>query len=78
VVIGISASGSSERAFRASLARRAAGPWACSVGWGKYRGLVDIDLTVPGHDTPQFEAITIFIFSVVVEQALFGEKDHEI
>ena len=44
---------------------------------GSIRDLVDIDLTVPGHDTPRIQEghITIIhILCELVEQALFGEK----
>ena len=84
VVIGISTSGSSPNVLSALRLAREKG--CRTVGLlgkdgGSIKGLVDIDLTVPGHDTPRIQEghITIIhILCELVEQALFGEKDHEI
>jgi D-sedoheptulose 7-phosphate isomerase len=84
VVIGISTSGSSPNVLSAL---RLAGEMGCkTVGLlgkdgGSIRPLVDLDLTVPGNDTPRIQEghITIIhILCELVEQALFGEKDDEI
>ena len=84
VVIGISTSGSSPNVLSALRLAREKG--CRTVGLlgkdgGSIKGLVDIDLTVPGHDTPRIQEghITIIhILCELVEQALFGEKDNEI
>ncbi len=84
VVIGISTSGSSPNVLSALCLARETG--CRTVGLlgkdgGSIRDLVDIDLTVPGQDTPRIQEghITIIhILCELVEQALFGEKDHEI
>jgi len=84
VVIGISTSGSSPNVLSALCLAREMG--CRTVGLlgkdgGSIRDLVDIDLTVPGHDTPRIQEghITIIhILCELVEQALFGEKDHEL
>jgi D-sedoheptulose 7-phosphate isomerase len=84
VVIGISTSGSSPNVLSALRLAREKG--CRTVGLlgkdgGSIKGLVDIDLTVPGNDTPRIQEghITIIhILCELVEQALFGEKDHEI
>lgn len=84
VVIGISTSGSSPNVLSALCLAREKG--CRTVGLlgkdgGSIKGLVDIDLTVPGHDTPRIQEghITIIhILCELVEQALYGEKDHEI
>jgi D-sedoheptulose 7-phosphate isomerase len=84
VVVGISTSGSSPNVLSAL---RLAGEMGCgTVGLlgkdgGSIRTLVDLDLTVPGNDTPRIQEghITIIhILCELVEQALFGEKDDEI
>jgi D-sedoheptulose 7-phosphate isomerase len=80
VVIGISTSGSSPNVLTALRLAREKG--CRTVGLlgkdgGSIKGLVDIDLTVPGHDTPRIQEghITIIhILCELVEQALFGEK----
>jgi len=84
VVIGISTSGSSPNVLSALRLAREKG--CRTVGLlgkdgGSIKGLVDIDLTVPGHDTPRIQEghITIIhILCELVEQALFGEKDNEV
>ncbi|MDD2338078.1 MAG: D-sedoheptulose 7-phosphate isomerase [Geobacteraceae bacterium] len=84
VVIGISTSGSSPNVHSALCLASEIG--CRTVGLlgkdgGSIRDLVDIDLTVPGHDTPRIQEghITIIhILCELVEQALFGEKVHEI
>lgn len=84
VVIGISTSGSSPNVYSALCLAREMG--CRTVGLlgkdgGSIRDLVDIDLTVSGHDTPRIQEghITIIhILCELVEQALFGEKVHEI
>lgn len=84
VVIGISTSGSSPNVFSALRLAREMG--CRTVGLlgkdgGSIREMVDIDLTVPGQDTPRIQEghITIIhILCELVEQALFGEKKHEI
>ncbi|HOP40368.1 MAG TPA: SIS domain-containing protein, partial [Geobacteraceae bacterium] len=79
VVIGISTSGSSPNVLSAL---RLAGERGCrTIGLlgkdgGSIRELVEIDLTVPGYDTPRIQEghITIIhILCELVEQALFGE-----
>jgi len=83
-VIGISTSGSSPNVLSALRLAREMG--CRTVGLlgkdgGSIRELVDIDLTVPGQDTPRIQEghITIIhILCELVEQALFGEKKHEI
>jgi D-sedoheptulose 7-phosphate isomerase len=80
VVIGISTSGSSPNVLTALRLAREKG--CRTVGLlgkdgGSIKGLVDIDLTVSGHDTPRIQEghITIIhILCELVEQALFGEK----
>jgi D-sedoheptulose 7-phosphate isomerase len=84
VVIGISTSGSSPNVLSALRLAREMG--CRTVGLlgkdgGSIREMVDIDLTVPGQDTPRIQEghITIIhILCELVEQALFGEKKHEI
>lgn len=84
VVIGISTSGSSPNVLSALRLAREMG--CRTVGLlgkdgGIIREMVDIDLTVPGQDTPRIQEghITIIhILCELVEQALFGEKKHEI
>ncbi|MGA7827778.1 MAG: D-sedoheptulose 7-phosphate isomerase [Geobacteraceae bacterium] len=84
LVIGISTSGSSANVL--SALRLASEKGCRTVGLlgkdgGTIRNLVDIDLTVPGHDTPRIQEghITIIhILCELVEDALFGEQDHEI
>jgi len=84
VVIGISTSGSSPNVLSALRLAREKG--CRTVGLlgkdgGSIKDLVDIDLTVPGHDTPRIQEghITIIhILCELVEEALYGEKDHEI
>lgn len=84
VVIGISTSGSSPNVLSALRLAREMG--CRTVGLlgkdgGNIRKIVDIDLTVPGQDTPRIQEghITIIhILCELVEQALFGEKNHEI
>jgi D-sedoheptulose 7-phosphate isomerase len=84
VVIGISTSGSSPNVLSALCLAREMG--CRTVGLlgkdgGSIRDLVDIDLTVPGHDTPRIQEghiTVIHILCELVEQALFGEKAHEI
>ncbi|RQW89057.1 MAG: SIS domain-containing protein [Geobacter sp.] len=84
VVIGISTSGSSPNVRSALCLAREMG--CRTVGLlgkdgGSIRDLVDIDLTVPGHDTPRIQEghITIIhILCELVEQTLFGEKNHEL
>lgn len=84
VVIGISTSGSSPNVHSALRLAREMG--CRTVGLlgkdgGSIRELVDIDLTVPGQDTPRIQEghITIIhILCELVEQELFGEKKHEI
>jgi D-sedoheptulose 7-phosphate isomerase len=83
-VIGISTSGSSSNVLSALRLAREMG--CRTVGLlgkdgGSIREMVDLDLTVPGHDTPRIQEghITIIhILCELVEEALFGEKDHEI
>jgi D-sedoheptulose 7-phosphate isomerase len=83
-VIGISTSGSSPNVLSALRLAREKG--CRTVGLlgkdgGSIREMVDLDLTVPGHDTPRIQEghITIIhILCELVEEALFGEKDHEI
>ena len=79
VVIGISTSGSSPNVLSAL---RLAGERGCrTIGLlgkdgGSIRELVEIDLTVPGYDTPRIQEghITIIhLLCELVEQALFGE-----
>jgi D-sedoheptulose 7-phosphate isomerase len=84
VVIGISTSGSSPNVHSALRLAREMG--CRTVGLlgkdgGSIRDLVDMDLTVPGNDTPRIQEghITIIhILCELVEQALFGEKVNEI
>jgi D-sedoheptulose 7-phosphate isomerase len=84
VVIGISTSGSSPNVLSALCLAREMG--CRTVGLlgkdgGSIRDLVDIDLTIPGHDTPRIQEghiTVIHILCELVEQALFGEKAHEI
>lgn len=84
VVIGISTSGSSPNVRSALCLAREMG--CRTVGLlgkdgGSIREMVDIDLTVPGQDTPRIQEghITIIhILCELVEQALFGEKNHEL
>lgn len=84
VVIGISTSGSSPNVLSALRLAREMG--CRTVGLlgkdgGSIREMVDIDLTVPGQDTPRIQEghITIIhILCELVEQALFGENKHEI
>jgi len=84
VVIGISTSGSSPNVLSALCLAREMG--CRTVGLlgkdgGSIRDLVDIELTVPGHDTPRIQEghiTVIHILCELVEQALFGEKAHEI
>ena len=84
VVIGISTSGSSPNVLSALRLAREKG--CRTVGLlgkdgGSIKDLADIDLTVPGHDTPRIQEghITIIhILCELVEEALYGEKDHEI
>ncbi|MHC1698557.1 MAG: D-sedoheptulose 7-phosphate isomerase [Geobacteraceae bacterium] len=84
VVIGISTSGSSPNVLSALRLAREMG--CRTVGLlgkdgGSIRDLVDMDLTVPGQDTPRIQEghITIIhILCELVEQALFGDQDHEI
>jgi len=84
VVIGISTSGSSPNVLSALRLAREMG--CRTVGLlgkdgGSIREMVDLDLTVPGQDTPRIQEghITIIhILCELVEQALFGEKKHEI
>jgi len=84
VVIGISTSGSSPNVLSALRLAREMG--CRTVGLlgkdgGSIREMVDIELTVPGQDTPRIQEghITIIhILCELVEQALFGEKKHEI
>jgi len=84
VVIGISTSGSSPNVRSALCLAREMG--CRTVGLlgkdgGSIREMVDIDLTVPGQDTPRIQEghITIIhILCELVEQALFGENVHEI
>ncbi|MRR06584.1 MAG: D-sedoheptulose 7-phosphate isomerase [Deltaproteobacteria bacterium] len=84
VVIGISTSGSSPNVLSALRLAREKG--CRTVGLlgkdgGSIKDLVDIDLTVPGHDTPRIQEghITIIhILCELVEEALYGENDHEI
>lgn len=79
VVIGISTSGSSANVLSALRLARERG--CRTVGLlgkdgGTIRELVEIDLTVPGYDTPRIQEghITIIhILCELVEQALFGE-----
>jgi D-sedoheptulose 7-phosphate isomerase len=83
-VIGISTSGSSSNVLSALRLAREKG--CRTVGLlgkdgGSIREMVDLDLTVPGQDTPRIQEghITIIhILCELVEEALFGEKDHEI
>jgi D-sedoheptulose 7-phosphate isomerase len=83
-VIGISTSGSSPNVLSALRLAREKG--CRTVGLlgkdgGSIREMVDLDLTVPGQDTPRIQEghITIIhILCELVEEALFGEKDHEI
>jgi D-sedoheptulose 7-phosphate isomerase len=84
LVIGISTSGSSPNVLSALRLAREMG--CRTVGLlgkdgGTIRHQVDVDLTVPGQDTPRIQEghITIIhILCELVEEALFGEKDHEI
>lgn len=84
VVIGISTSGSSPNVLSAVRLAREMG--CRTVGLlgrdgGSIREMVEIDLTVPGQDTPRIQEghITIIhILCELVEQELFGEKKHEI
>lgn len=84
VVIGISTSGSSPNVLSALRLAREMGCRTLGLlgkDGGSIRELVDIDLTVPGQDTPRIQEghITIIhILCELVEQALFGEKKHEI
>jgi D-sedoheptulose 7-phosphate isomerase len=77
IVIGISTSGTSENVLSAlSLARR----MGCrTIGFlgrdgGTIRDIVDIDLTVPGNDTPRIQEghiLMIHIICDLVEKRLF-------
>jgi D-sedoheptulose 7-phosphate isomerase len=84
VVIGISTSGSSPNVLSALRLAREMGCRTVGLlgkSGGSIREMVDIDLTVPGQDTPRIQEghITIIhILCELVEEALFGEKDHEI
>ncbi|MRR53469.1 MAG: D-sedoheptulose 7-phosphate isomerase [Deltaproteobacteria bacterium] len=84
VVIGISTSGSSPNVLSALRLAREMGCRTLGLlgkDGGSIRELVDIDLTVPGQDTPRIQEghITIIhILCELVEQALFGEKINEI
>lgn len=84
VVLGISTSGCSPNVLAALRLAREMG--CRTVGLlgkdgGSIKTLVDVDLTVPGSDTPRIQEghITIIhILCELVEQSLFGEKDDEI
>jgi len=78
VVVGISTSGSSPNVLEAL--RRAREMGCRTVGLlgrdgGAIRGVTDLDLTVPGSDTPRIQEAHITIIHILcelVEQGLFG------
>lgn len=81
VVVGISTSGSSPNVLEAL--RRAREMGCRTVGLlgrdgGAIRGVTDLDLTVPGSDTPRIQEAHITIIHILcelVEQGLFGDAD---
>jgi D-sedoheptulose 7-phosphate isomerase len=80
VVVGISTSGGSPNVVSAlGLARESGCRTIGLLGksGGEIRGMVDIDLTVPGQDTPRIQECHIFMIHVLcdlVEQGLFGPE----
>ena len=82
VVIGISTSGDSINIIRGiGEAKRCGAVTIAFTGdRGKLRGLADYVLSVPSQDTPRIQELHItagHIICYLVEQALFGEKEHE-
>jgi D-sedoheptulose 7-phosphate isomerase len=77
VVIGISTSGSSENVFSAlSLAHEMGCRTVALIGrdGGTIKNIVDIDLTVPSHDTPRIQEGHITIIHILcdlIEKELF-------
>jgi len=79
VVVGISTSGESANVASALVLAREMG--CVTVGLlgkdgGSIRRIVDLDLTVPGNDTPRIQEGHITILHILcdlVEQGLFGE-----
>jgi D-sedoheptulose 7-phosphate isomerase len=77
VVIGISTSGSSKNVFSAlSLAREMGCLTVALLGrdGGTIRNIVDLDLTVPSHDTPRIQEGHIMIIHILcdlIEKRLF-------
>jgi D-sedoheptulose 7-phosphate isomerase len=79
VVVGISTSGESANVASALLLAREMG--CVTVGLlgkdgGSIRRIVDLDLTVPGNDTPRIQEGHITILHILcdlVEQGLFGD-----
>lgn len=78
VVVGISTSGSSENVLAALRLARETGCRTIGLlgkDGGSIRELVDLDLTVPGMDTPRIQEGHITIIHILcdlVEQELFG------
>jgi D-sedoheptulose 7-phosphate isomerase len=77
VVIGISTSGSSKNVFCAmSLAREMGCLTVALLGrdGGTIRDIVDLDLTIPSHDTPRIQEGHIMIIHILcdlIEKSLF-------
>lgn len=81
VVMGISTSGGSANVLSALELARESG--CITIGLlgkdgGAIRGMADIDLTVPGNDTPRIQEghiVLIHILCDLVEQGLFASED---
>lgn len=82
VVIGISTSGDSINVIRGIEEAKSCGAVTIAfTGEGrKLKELTDYVLSVPSQDTPRIQEVHItagHIICYLVEQALFGEKEHE-